>query len=371
MNKSDPAQPGENSTGRSSARLVTALRQDIRTGAVAAGDFLPPVRALGAQHGLAVATVCKGLRQLAREGVIASVPRKGYRVLPQADDPAAGGGSLVCVISEENMTAGWESFYVAIETAVRRAAGRYGWPTTWVTVVQGKEDALKGQLQALGAWGMILDSINPAVLAVARQVGIPVVMVDAWKHGVPFDVVVQDDFCGAELATRHLLDQGHRTFGWFGPIGESHHSRERYGGAVTTLATAGLTLARAVEVAPRSSDLAAKAAVFLAQPHRPTAILTLWPSTAVALATAAREARLVAGRDFEMVGWCAEEIYDSAFIPAMGGMPLSATVVWSADIMAVAAIRRLIERRNDPSRPPVRLNIATRLRPPGKYKAHR
>lgn len=364
MKSRDSVPPAGNGTGRSSARLVAAIGRDIRAGAVGAGDFLPPVRTLAQHHGMAVATVCKGLRQLAREGVVVAVPRRGYRVLAHAD-VAASGESLACVISEENITAGWEAFYVAIETAIRRAAGRYGWPTTWFTVELGNERALRGRLQALGAWGMVLNSINPEVLAVARRGGIPVVMVDAWKHDLPFDVVVQDDFCGAELATRHLLERGHRTFGWFGPIGESHHSRARFGGAVTTLATAGLSLARSVEVSPRSSDLAARASLFLAQPHRPTAILALWPSTAVALATAARKARLAAGKDFEMVGWCAEEIYEGTFIPSLGGMRLAATVVWSAAAMAAAAIQRLIERRSDPARPSLRLNIATRLRFPG------
>ena len=356
-------------TGRSSARLVSALRGEIRTGTVSAGDFLPPVRALGTQHGLAVATVCKVLRQLAREGLVAAVPRRGYRILPQGDDPT-GGGSLACVISSESMTAGWEAFYAAIETAIRRAAGRHGWPATWVTVTPGKEGVLQDQLQAMGAWGMILDSRNPAILTVARQSGIPVVMIDAWKYGAPFDAVVQDSFCGAELATQHLLDRRHRTFGWFGPIGQTHHSRMRYGAAVTTLAAAGLAFARQAEVDPRSPDLVAAAAKFLSGLKRPTAILSLWPSTAVALATAAREAKLVAGRDFELVGWCAEEIHDSTFIPAMGGVPLAATVVWSAETMAEVAIRRLIERQSHPDGPPLRLNIATRLRLPVKRSTH-
>ena len=79
----------------------------------------------------------------------------------------------------------------------------------------------------------------------------------------------------------------------------------------------------------------------------------------------------MAGRDFELVGWCAEEIYDSTFLPAMGGMPPAATVVWSADTMAEGAIGRLMERRNDPTRPPLRLNVATRLRLPAKRSKHR
>ena len=359
---------GANDTGRASARLVAALRQNIRTGAVSAGDFLPPVRALGAQHRMAVATVCKGLRQLAQEGLVAAVPRRGYRILPQAAEPT---GSLACVVSAERITAGWEPFFAAIETAVKRAAGRRGWPTAWMPIAHGKEESLKGQLQAVGAWGMVLDSIDPAMLAVARRAGVSVVMVDAWKHGEPFDAVVQDNFCGAELATRHLLDRGHRTFGWLGPVRQTHHSRERFGGAVATLATAGLAFVRQAEVDTDGPEVVAQAAAFLTGPKRPTAILALWPSMAVALAKAAREARLVAGRDFEMVGWCAEEIYDSTFLPAMGGVPLAATVVWSADAMAEVAIRRLIEQRHDPARPPLRLNIATRLRLPAKRATHR
>lgn len=356
-------------TGRASARLVSAVRRDIATGAVSPGDFLPPVRALGAQHGLAVATVCKGLRQLAQEGALVAVPRRGYRILPHAEAPA---GSLACVISEKDMTVGFRGpFYVAIETALRRAAGRRGWPVAWVTVEPGKEGALRDQLRAIGAWGMVLDSLNPAVVDVARRAGIPVVMVDAWEGGVPFDAVAQDDFCGAELAARHLLDRGHRTFGWFGPIAKTQHGRQRFGGAATTLAAAGLTFARQAEVDPTLPELAARAAAFLAGPKRPTAILSLWPSTAMAVSAAARDMKLAAGRDFELVGWCAEEIYEEAFLPTVGSTSLAATVVWSADAMAEAAINRLVERRNHPSRPLLRLNIPTRLRLPAALATHR
>jgi LacI family transcriptional regulator len=356
-------------TGRSSARLMSAVRRDLAAGTVLPGDFLPPVRALGAQHGLAVATVCKGLRQLAQEGLIRAVPRRGYRILPHADSPA---GSLACVISEEHMTTGLDPFYAAVETAVRRAARRRGWQTTaWVTIAQGQENALKGQLQTIGAWGMFLDSNNPTVLAIARQAAIPVVLVDAWTHDAPFDAVVQDNFGGAALATQHLLNRGHRSFGWFGPIGETNHSRERFGGAAATLAAAGRSFAGLAEVDPNRSDLAAQAAAFLAKLKRPTAILALWPSTAMAISAAARAARLVAGRDFELVGWCAEEIYDNTFLPAMGGMQPAATVVWSATAMAEAAVDRLAEPRNHPARTPLRLNIATRLRLPNATVAHR
>lgn len=359
----------ENGVGRSAARLVSVLRRDIRAGALSEGDFLPPVRVLGAQHELAVATVCKGLRQLAQEGLLVAVPRRGYRILPRTDDSSAM-GSLACVRSEENVTTGWESFYIAIESAVRRAAGRRNLPASWVTVANGREGALKGQLQAIGALGMILDSIEPSVIAVARQIGIPVVMIDAWQQDVPFDAVVQDDFCGAELATRHLLNRGHRVFGWFGPIGESQHSRERFGGAIATLVSEGLTFKRRANMDRLTPDLTAKAAAFLSGPDRPTAILALWPYAAVAIATAARELKLVAGKDFELVGWCAEEIYDQTFVPAMGGMPLSATVVWSADAMADAAIERLIALRKHPTHTPIRLVIATHLRLPAKHMSH-
>jgi len=74
-------------SGRASAGLAAQLRSRIQSGQFVSGDFLPSVRELCDRHELAIETVCRGLRILESEGLITSVPRRGYRVLARANDP--------------------------------------------------------------------------------------------------------------------------------------------------------------------------------------------------------------------------------------------------------------------------------------------
>src|SRR5260221_452541 len=77
-----------NVSGRASSGLASQLRSRIQAGQFASGDFLPSVRELCDRHELAIETVCRGLRILESEGLVAAVPRRGYRVLARANDPA-------------------------------------------------------------------------------------------------------------------------------------------------------------------------------------------------------------------------------------------------------------------------------------------
>jgi GntR family transcriptional regulator len=63
----------------------------IRTGGLAAGDRLPPVRQLAADLGLAVGTVARAYRELELSGQVRTRRGGGTRVAerPVADDPAA------------------------------------------------------------------------------------------------------------------------------------------------------------------------------------------------------------------------------------------------------------------------------------------
>jgi LacI family transcriptional regulator len=347
-------------TGRSSAALLTILRGTILSGEVAGGDFLPPVRQLCARHELAIETVCKALRTLAREGLVVSVPRRGYRVLPRANDPTRG-CPLACVIPRHRVSAGWESLHGAIQSAVEKAAARRGWTAMGISVAEGHEAELGRHLAAVRAWGLILDSMDSGVLQLARDAGIPTVLVDTWTGEIPFDAVLQDNFGGAHQAVRHLLERGHRRLAWLGPISENQHSRERYGGAAAALAEVGLDFAQRIEINSTSPHAADEARKLLARPDRPTAVLALWAPMAVGLASAARELRLTRGRDFEMVCWCAEEIRESAILPALGSGAPPAMVVWRAAEMAEVAVARLAERRANPGQPPARTYIGTRL----------
>ena len=87
-----------------------------------------------------------------------------------------------------------------------------------------------------------------------------------------------------------------------------------------------------------------------------------------AVVTAARELRLVPGRDFEMVGWWTDETYESEYLPLFGKGPVPPAVTWSIATMTQFALARVEERRARPQFPSIQLRVHTRLRLAGEAK---
>ena len=68
------------------------------------------------------------------------------------------------------------------------------------------------------------------------------------------------------------------------------------------------------------------------------------------------------GKDFDIVGWCVDEAYESSFLPPFIGGIVPPAVTWRAETMAETAFNRLAERRKDPGLEPLIVKVPTRLR---------
>lgn len=80
--------------------------------------------------------------------------------------------------------------------------------------------------------------LNNAMLAVFHRQNMPVVLVDAYADGDPFDAVVTDNVTGAYQATTHLIENGHRHIALVGSHPHTYPSieerREGYRRAMNT-----------------------------------------------------------------------------------------------------------------------------------------
>jgi DNA-binding LacI/PurR family transcriptional regulator len=345
--------------GRVAGRLAAKLRTGIADGRIPAGEFLPTERELAAEHGLAVMTVRRALQTLQREGLVAIEPRHGCRVLVAANDPRRGCPVAHVLPYPENEVL--DNVHQHINHALQRSVARRGWSMLGVHVAGHSPAEVLEQLRTARAWGIVLEALDPGLLELIRDAGIPVVLVNAWSEGAAFDAVLQDNYQGGFLAAGHLIARGHRRIAWFGPVGQSSFSRERLGGAAAALAAAGLELPAAGRTDTAGADLERAALKLLSGRRRPTAVLALWTDVALALAAAARKLKLVLGRDLDMVGWAVEERYD-LYVPAFGEGVVPPMVTWKVADLARTAVARLAERRADPELPAMRINVATRLR---------
>ncbi|MCW8133461.1 MAG: GntR family transcriptional regulator [Planctomycetota bacterium] len=345
------------------AWLAEQLRQAILSGEIPVGASLPATKMLGRKHGISQETARRAAKQLQHEGLVASEPRQGFRVLARGNDPDRG-LPLAFVVAEEERQGRWNEFHRMLFAGLQSAAAERRWPVLAVGTGGRSGPEILEQLRECRAWGIVLDSMHAGLLEAVVRLRMPVVMMDAWESEVRLDAVVQDSFQGALQAVRYLAARGHTRIGWVGKISDSIQAQERFGGFCAGLAGMGLKLRADWALDTPPEETAGAARKLLARRDRPTAAVGLWLDAARELVHAAAELGLKPGKDLEIVGWTAEELYETEYRAAMGGLPCPATMVWSASNLARAALARLAERRLHPELPPLLIKLPVRLRPP-------
>ncbi|HOX07618.1 MAG TPA: substrate-binding domain-containing protein, partial [Planctomycetota bacterium] len=244
----------------------------------------------------------------------------------------------------------------------QNAAAARGW--TLLSTVAGPDEAgtVLEKLRAARTSGLVLDMHDLGLIDALLASGLPAVLVNSWREDVAMDTVMQDGQQGGLQAAAYLASRGHRRVAWFGPMAQTGHSLDRFGGALSGLRRAGLAAPEEHITTDDEGVIAEQARRLLSGRDRPSGILALWQANALALARAAAELGLVLGKDFEMVGWCREEEYAESYAPRFRPGEVPPTVVWSAAAMAAAALDRISLRRSDPARAALRIKIPTRLR---------
>ena len=157
--------------------------------------------------------------------------------------------------------------------------------------------------------GLLIVSFIPPAGEVARLVtaGIATVLIDARHDTLP--AVVVDDVEGGNLATRYLLELGHRRIAFIGdkPTDEFRFdsSRDRTVGYERALADAGVPLRpEYVREGTPFRHIARSIAVELLQlPERPTAIFAASDTQALGVLEAARALRIRVPEELSVIGF--------------------------------------------------------------------
>lgn len=349
------AHAGAGVSHRPGARVRAALREQILSGSVPVGEFVPSIRQLCEEHEVCRQTVSLSLKALAAEGLLLAEPRRGYRVRPGALDPDHGCPiAFIDRVSAESIHGAYEQ--QSYLPALRAGAEQHGWSLLTVGARDRGTDDVMRQLRTARASGIIVSAIRE-VAEEARRTGLPCVAMDWWEEDLGIDAVVQDDFQGGVLAARHLVKRGHTRIAWLGHTTGTYHSMARLGGATTELLRAGVAMPSDQRVQASGITAQVRAAELFARRDRPTAVLALWTRVALGVLNAARELRLRPGEDFEMVGWAQEEDYRTTYRPAFGNDVAQPAIVWSPRQMGELAVERLALRRRHPNLAPVKISI--------------
>jgi DNA-binding LacI/PurR family transcriptional regulator len=165
--------------------------------------------------------------------------------------------------------------------------------------------------------GLLVVSTLPPESEVQRiqAAGIPCVLIDA-VHSC-FPSIAVDDVAGGEIATRHLLELGHRRVALIGdppPEFRFDWSRDRTRGYQLALAAAGIEVRdEYVREGTRLPQVArAIAAELLSLPERPTAVFAASDTQAIGVLEAARALGIDVPGDLSVIGF--DDIEVAAYV---------------------------------------------------------
>jgi len=189
-----------------------------------------------------------------------------------------------------------------------------------------------------------------------REWHIPVVMVSRYVPGVDVDYVGNDNRLGSVLATRHLLDLGHRRVAFIGLNRRTTTGRDRFAGFRSALKEAHIALSPdlVVECSPTRQDGYHAVRKLFDASRPPTAVVCFDDLLAFGAMLGLRHLGVEVGRDWSVVG--ADDVIEAAlWLP-----PLTTMAVDVAGIGRAAA-QLLRERIEHPDQPTQRLVIPPEL----------
>jgi len=204
--------------------------------------------------------------------------------------------------------------------------------------------------------GLLLIGMHLDQQHLARFQGLdsPIVLVDAYADGDPYDAVVTDNFAGAYQATRHLIEQGHRHIAILGSLPHAFPSvAERRAGYCQALRDHQLSpYFWDCPLWPKAAHDAAR--TYLAQTTQVTAVFGCNDAVTIALLQVAQANGYQIPHDLSLVG------FDNIDLAQLTAPPL--TSVWVDQIgMGRQAAQLLINRIEYPAAAIVRTLIRPQL----------
>ena len=189
-----------------------------------------------------------------------------------------------------------------------------------------------------------------------RHEGLPVVMIDRDLPNVEVDAVLTDHQLGGFLATRHLIELGHKRIACIAGPSSITPSAERMTGYRKALEQAGLPYDETLVLRGdyhAQSGMEITHAILKMDP-RPTAVFASNDLMALGALRAAAEAGYSVPRDLAVIG------YDDLELAKFTNPPLS-TIAQPKKEIGTQAVNLLVDRITRKNRPPSRLVLAPEL----------
>ncbi|HEX2908899.1 MAG TPA: LacI family DNA-binding transcriptional regulator [Phototrophicaceae bacterium] len=212
---------------------------------------------------------------------------------------------------------------------------------------------LNQQVDGILVVGAFLQDTIEHIREVAEK---PIILVDAYTLGTPYDSVVTDNINGVYNAVSYLIEAGHRQIGLIGSSPEAYPSiRERRKGYSRALKHHDLNQTDYIEDSFLTMESGYEATMrLLKRAPQVTAIFACNDNVAFAVINAARDLGLDIPGDLSVIG------FDDIDL-AQEVRPALTTVHVDKVMMGVIAVRQLRDRAEDISRPTMTTALSTQL----------
>lgn len=287
-----------------------------------------------------------GVSELTRTRVADAMRTLGYVARADRRPPVAR-GLIGFVIEQLPFPVFSDIFYGEVVRGIEQEAHEQGFTTSF-TVVEGArlQDARAKVSQMLNGnrvRGLIViggSNLTDDLVAELAREGVPLVLLDNYLYQTPIDSIQMDHLIGGYLATRHLIELGHRAIGFIaGPV-KYKTLRDRADGYRRALHDAGLVDEPALVALPPGVPGSKKGyhemRRLLALPARPTGVFAVSDKAAFGALDAIREAGLRVPDDISLVG------FDDVHEASLTDPPLT-TIAVPKQLMGRLAVRRLAE----------------------------
>jgi len=238
---------GKESSEKPVYKLIKQRIQEIiESENLSGGDFLPPLRELASKFGTTTVTVSRATQELAQEGKLLRMPRKGILVSPEfSSKPNKTSWSLI--LPESGYT---EAKFIR---AIRQESQKKGISIDFHTFSDKEGNRRSKIFEAIqdGSAAIMLLPGRPASashksdhLGYLMDLPVPVVLLDHWepeREAAGVDFVLSDNFSGGYQATVHMIRHGYKKIAVLnGPSETGQVFMERLKGYEAALADHGI-----------------------------------------------------------------------------------------------------------------------------------
>ncbi|MBD7955127.1 LacI family DNA-binding transcriptional regulator [Stenotrophomonas sp. Sa5BUN4] len=253
-------------------------------------------------------------------------------------------------------------FFAEFAAGVDEALGDQGYVTLLGSTGESpqRQQAVLGTLMEHTPAGLILSPAEGSDTAQVRQALGPtanVLLFNRALAGADWDFLALDNQQGAYLATRHLIERGHREIAFFGGHADSSSCEQRRAGYQQALGEAGLSATPQwlIESAPNRLEAARRVDELFVGGGRPSAAVCYNDTVALGLMLGLTSRGIRPGGDFAVTGF--DDIPEAAV-----AVPPLTTLTVDPRARGRQAAELLLQRVQTPDAPPQRTVAPVQLR---------